>query len=214
MAKLVKIMKFSDFIHLLKLHRYSKDIYYYLIQVPLSLLSPKLPQDIEFPVYCQNKLLLQNSPRFWLGSSGNISSLHYDMADNIMVQVRGRKRFVFFDPKQTNCLYPFSVKCHIPHTSQVDIDRPNLTQFPNFSKARAVECVLEAGEMMFIPAFWWHQVHSFDDIQFPTISVNFWYKAPMMQLLTPPGRRYIAMILWHQLLQWHKKLKSQLKLKC
>ena len=212
-AKFIKPMRFRDFIHLLKLHRYSRDIYYYLIQFSLPQLSSKLFQDIEFPVYCQNKLLQNYSCLLWLGSEGNITSLHYDMADNILVQVRGRKRLVLFDPKQTDFLYPFPIDCQIPHTSQVDIDRPDLTRFPNFSKARAIECVLEAGEMIFIPAFWWHQVYSLDDTQFPTISVNFWYKAPLSQLLTPPGRRYVTMRLWRKALQWRRKLKLKLKLK-
>lgn len=203
-AKSFKIMRFSDFISLLRLNRYSKDTYYYLAQASIPQLSPKLLQDIKFPVYCKNKLWHDDSSQLWLGSSGNISSLHYDMADNILVQVKGSKRFVFFAPKQTNFLYPFPVNCQISHFSQVDIDRPDLKQFPNFSNARAVECVLKAGEMIFIPAFWWHQVYSLDDAQFPTISVNFWYKAPPMQLLTPSGRRYVTMRLWRKVLSWRR----------
>ena len=42
--------------------------------------------------------------------------------------------------------------------SRVNCDSPDLETFPNFSNARCQYCVLEPGEMLFIPAFVWHQV--------------------------------------------------------
>ncbi|ELU01364.1 hypothetical protein CAPTEDRAFT_90346, partial [Capitella teleta] len=43
--------------------------------------------------------------------------------------------------------------------SQVlDIDNPDLNKFPEFAKATAYECFLEAGDILFIPAFWFHNV--------------------------------------------------------
>ena len=42
--------------------------------------------------------------------------------------------------------------------SRVNCDSPDLETFPKFSQAKCQYCVLEPGEMLFIPAFVWHQV--------------------------------------------------------
>ena len=43
--------------------------------------------------------------------------------------------------------------------SRVNCDSPDLEKFPKFSKAVCHHCVLKPGEMLFIPAFFWHQVN-------------------------------------------------------
>lgn len=215
-AKLTKEMTFSEFMNLLKLNRNSQEAYYYLAQVSIPRFLPELLQDIELPIYCENRLAHESLINLWLGSGGNISPLHFDRGDNILVQVRGSKKFVFFDPWQTPYLYPFPADCQIPHTSQVDIDRPDLTRFPKFPKAKSCECVLEAGEILFIPAFWWHQVYSLDDNKFPTISVNFWCKVPLLQWLTPPGRRYAVQLpgfVRNEASRWRRKVTKKIKTK-
>ena len=42
--------------------------------------------------------------------------------------------------------------------SQVNCDTPDLDKYPNFSRAQCQHCILHPGEMLFIPAFVWHQV--------------------------------------------------------
>jgi len=44
-------------------------------------------------------------------------------------------------------------------------------EFPEFGKARYVECVLGPGECLFIPQKWWHYVRSLT----PSCSVSYWF---------------------------------------
>jgi hypothetical protein len=44
-------------------------------------------------------------------------------------------------------------------------------EFPEFSEARYLEGVLEAGECLFIPKGWWHYIRSLS----PSFSVSFWW---------------------------------------
>lgn len=89
--------------------------------------------------------------------------------------------------------------------SQINIDKPDFDKFPDFPKAKFFECIIEAGEILFIPVFWWHQVYSLENLNNDlNISVNFWYKPPISQFFTPPGRQLIAQI--------PKILKSALKI--
>ena len=59
-----------------------------------------------------------------------------------------------------NNLYPNPLGSHGKTVqSRVNCDAPDLELFPNFVGAKCQYCVLEPGEMLFIPAFFWHQVH-------------------------------------------------------
>jgi lysine-specific demethylase 8 len=153
---------------------------------------PELLPDIETPDYIGKALFILTS--LWIGTGGNISPLHYDSVENLLCQFRGRKRVLLFEPKQTPLLYPFSAYSIRGHMSQVNIDQPDIDKFPKFEKAKCIECVLEPGEMLFIPAFWWHKVYSLDQLN---IAVSFWWNTNIkQQFFTPLGRRSIANMIW------------------
>jgi lysine-specific demethylase 8 len=56
--------------------------------------------------------------------------------------------------------------------SQVDVERVDAKAFPLFSDAPYTECILEAGEMLYIPPRCWHYVRSLS----VSFSVSFWWK--------------------------------------
>ena len=60
--------------------------------------------------------------------------------------------------------------------SPVDILSPDLNRFPLFRRARRLECTLRPGDVLFMPAFWWHEVQSQPDIrENRNMAVNFWW---------------------------------------
>ena len=59
--------------------------------------------------------------------------------------------------------------------SPVDISSPDLERFPLFAGARRTQCVLKPGDVLFMPAFWWHEVQSYPDVvERRNLAVNFW----------------------------------------
>ncbi|ETM50114.1 hypothetical protein L914_05821 [Phytophthora nicotianae] len=57
-------------------------------------------------------------------------------------------------------------------------------EFPKFSEAKAAFCDLEAGEMLFLPASWFHEVESFGSTQGNGhLALNYWFQPPNQ--LTP-----------------------------
>ncbi|KAK7830110.1 lysine-specific demethylase jmj30 [Quercus suber] len=63
---------------------------------------------------------------------------------------------------------------HDPHhniLAQVDLDNIDETQFPKVHDLEFQDCILEEGEMLYIPPKWWHYVRSLT----PSLSVSFWW---------------------------------------
>ena len=73
------------------------------------------------------------------------------------MQVRGRKRVVLFSPQEVNKLYLSGDKSRV-----LDIDKPDLSTFPRFAQVNRHVCVLEVGDVLFIPALWFHNVISLE----------------------------------------------------
>jgi ribosomal protein L16 Arg81 hydroxylase len=94
---------------------------------------------------------------FWFGPSGTVTPLHHDPMNLIMAHIYGRKRWRLIDPKYTPLLYN-----HIGVFSKVDLEKPDLDRYPLFKEVPVIETVLEAGEIIFVPVGWWHQVKGLD----------------------------------------------------
>ena len=110
---------------------------------------------------------------------GARSILHFDMYDNLFVQISGSKRFKIYDPQQTRNLYPYPVHHPMDTRSRVDLEHPDYDAFPRLAQAQGVELVLHPGQTLFLPAYWWHEVitePTTSDTEL-TISVNFWFEA-------------------------------------
>ncbi|CAH0515944.1 unnamed protein product [Peronospora belbahrii] len=53
------------------------------------------------------------------------------------------------------------------------------SEFPKFRQAKVAICVLEAGEMLYLPASWFHEVESFGSAQGNGhLALNYWYQPP------------------------------------
>uniref|UniRef100_A0A8D2KYM6 tRNA-yW synthesizing protein 5 n=2 Tax=Varanus komodoensis TaxID=61221 RepID=A0A8D2KYM6_VARKO len=75
--------------------------------------------------------------------------------DNFLIQVMGKKKVVLYSPRDVPYLYLSGSKSEV-----LDVDKPDLKKYPLFVKARRYECELKAGDVLFIPALWFHNVTS------------------------------------------------------
>jgi len=77
-------------------------------------------------------------------------------SDALLCQIYGRKEFVMYHPSQSAYL--------VNGDKVVDVETPDPKLFPNFSQARAsVRDALEPGEILFVPAGWYHHFNSVSD---------------------------------------------------
>ncbi|XP_076458446.1 tRNA wybutosine-synthesizing protein 5-like [Babylonia areolata] len=114
---------------------------------------PELAKDIVFPDFFEPEQFF--SSVFRIASRGLQLWTHYDVMDNLLIQVTGKKRVVLFSPQEAEKLYLEGDK-----SSVLDIDQPDLHRFPLFGEALRVEGRLQPGDILFIPALWFHNVVS------------------------------------------------------
>eukprot|EP00899_Mesostigma_viride_P015022 jgi/Mesvir1/23520/Mv18225-RA.1 len=132
---------------------------------------PHLSQDLQLPRVVDPLSVFSSVLR--ISSAAGQLWTHFDTMDNILMQVVGRKRVVLWPPHAARHLY-----VHKSTSAVLDIDAPDIDKFPNFHHAmpHAVACTLEPGQMLFIPALWFHNVLPLDF----SVSVNlFWRSLPL-----------------------------------
>jgi hypothetical protein len=116
------------------------------------------------------------SVRIWISNRTTVAA-HYDVLDNIACVCAGRRRFTLFPPEQISNLYvgPIDFTPAGQAISLVDLDEPDLEQYPRFADAlqHAQSAMLEPGDAIYIPSMWWHNVRSFDGLN---ILINHWWR--------------------------------------
>jgi hypothetical protein len=163
---------------------------YYLMQQSIAREFPELAADLPALEYLGGA---RASPHLWFGTEGNLTPLHYDMANNLFAQLVGRKSFLLFEPGDAERLYPWPARSKHHNLSEVDPERPDLERHPQFVQAQPWTCSLEPGDLLFLPAFWWHQVRSLE----MGVSVSIWWAPRPEQFLAPMARR-IAPVLYER----------------
>ncbi|WJX39129.1 hypothetical protein P8452_26708 [Trifolium repens] len=107
----------------------------------------------------QNTEICCSDYRFvYMGIKGSWTPLHADVFRSYSwsANVCGKKRW-----NVKSCVYNI-------------FDEVSDSKYPGFKKAIWLECTQEAGEIIFVPSGWYHQVHNLED----TISINHnWFNA-------------------------------------
>jgi hypothetical protein len=93
----------------------------------------------------------------WIGGAGTFTPLHFDLTNNLLAQVTGRKHVVLIPPSQTGRM---ANRRHV-FSDVHDITDPDcLAAHPAAREVLRYELVLTPGDLLFVPIGWWHQVRS------------------------------------------------------
>lgn len=133
---------------------------------------PKLENNIAMPDFCDLIEKTSLERMIWFGFREVDTPLHYDSADNIYIQIYGKKWFVLYAPTDSKYLFQ-----HHP--------KPNVLSRINFSKIKNIDIVddktellqhavpyfveLNPGDILYVPKNWWHDVRSPNS---PSISLS------------------------------------------
>jgi ribosomal protein L16 Arg81 hydroxylase len=107
-----------------------------------------------------SEYLTPQKPRsgfFWFGPAGTITPAHHDMTNNMMAQVIGRKRV-----RIVSSIYQPRMYNHFHVFSQVDLANVDTNRFPLMQNVRVLDCILNPGQLLFLPVGCWHHVEALD----------------------------------------------------
>ncbi|KAF2311987.1 hypothetical protein GH714_027672 [Hevea brasiliensis] len=165
-----ELITFSQFLERIRSSGSSSDVPTYLAQHPLFDQINELRNDICIPDYCFVGGGELRSLNAWFGPAGTVTPLHHDPHHNILAQVVGRKYIRLYPASLSAELYPYS-ETMLCNSSRVDLDNVDEREFPNMRDLEFLDCILEEGEMIYVPPKWWHYVRSLTT----SFSVSFWW---------------------------------------
>ncbi|XP_068735056.1 tRNA wybutosine-synthesizing protein 5-like isoform X2 [Montipora capricornis] len=159
-------------------------------------LLPELEQDIKEMPFIFGELKRRHL-NIWLSNGNTLGKLHFDPFDNFLCQISGKKQLFIYEPHENTRLYEAHIQeaslAYNPVTkkfrnqkllqstsmvmSPVNILKPDYTRFPKFKEARALNCTINEGDVLFMPSYWWHEVQSYPSKkEARNLAVNFWYE--------------------------------------
>ncbi|KAL0278797.1 UNVERIFIED_CONTAM: hypothetical protein PYX00_000502 [Menopon gallinae] len=129
---------------------------------------PELAHDLKFPKVFDEAAFFSAILR--ISSAGIQIWTHYDIMDNILIQIRGKKKIILWPPSEVEYLYLMGDKSKV-----IDVERGHPEKYPKFIKAARYQCLLEEGDIIFIPALWFHNITALE----MSVGVNiFWKNLP------------------------------------
>lgn len=114
----------------------------------------------------------QTQTRIWIAGRGQQSTIHNDNYENLNAQIVGNKVFTLYPPGEFPKLYAQRINDGL-WASPVDPCEPDLERYPRFADLEGIQCVLEPGDLLYIPRFWWHQAAA----PRPCVNLNCWHNS-------------------------------------
>ncbi|PTB62757.1 Clavaminate synthase-like protein [Trichoderma citrinoviride] len=156
-------------------------------------LYPDAQRDIPFA-----RIALGKEPdaiNLWIGNSRSTTAMHKDNFENIFVQIVGRKHFVLLPPLLHACVnedlvlpatyvrqgegFTLAVDPDSPLVPLAtwDPDDPERNATPLSALARPLRVTLDPGDMLYLPAMWYHKVKQScpDGGEGFVLAINYWY---------------------------------------
>jgi len=96
------------------------------------------------------------------GMKGVIAENHFDGSRNMIALMGGERRYILAHPEQCENLSLFPRGHPSARHSAVDWSDPDWDQFPQFRDAEVNEVILQAGDVLYLPTFWFHYIISLD----------------------------------------------------
>ncbi|OQK18641.1 transcription factor jumonji [Methyloprofundus sedimenti] len=135
----------------------------YLHDLPLLSVLPNAANDLVgfpsdyFPEWYRSDWT--KYAQFFFGPSHSLTPLHFDclLTHNLFFQVKGRKRFILLQHDQLSSCY-----CYKWRWSEVDAENPDFIRHPLYRGAQIQECIVEPGDMLYMPSGMLHHVRSLD----------------------------------------------------
>lgn len=145
---------------------------------------PELATEVQRPSYVRHEKPL-TEVMYW--GLKQFSQLHYHpLGSATLCLLYGSKHVWLYAPDQTRYLYKYPWYSKKFNMSLTTSATPDPARFPKFAHAKGIDVVVKAGELLFIPIYWWHAIQN-EEMNIAV--VYFWRKKIGARWLPPPGLR-------------------------
>jgi hypothetical protein len=173
----VREMKVNDILQFFEHKKEQGDqVSLYVEYLSLSSYLPGLTNAVPAPTW--GAALVGEEKNLWLGDGDTLGKLHFDPFENLLGLISGEKHLTLFSPEHSNALYEGHLREGILNydertgefsrdelmestsmvNSPIDLQNPELERYPAFSSAVPLDCKVREGDLLYMPAFWWHEV--------------------------------------------------------
>jgi hypothetical protein len=142
-----------------------------------------------------------SSMNVWVGGGGVAAACHYDASLNLFWQMHGTKHFFLLPPtadmRVYSFLHPLWRRSQHPIHAIVNGTTADAVALLGRSAHQAIQAVLQPGDILYIPPFWFHHVVAQSPI---SISANVWTTDELMHQLAravSDGPRLLASLAIH-----------------
>ena len=105
---------------------------------------------------------------FWMGPANDNDYF------SLLCLIEEEKEIFLIEPFYSKFIYEISEKLYGSAWSQVDIWNIDYEKFSLFKKIKIKKIILNPGEMLYIPPFWWHAVKNIKN----SIAITYHYYTP------------------------------------
>ena len=163
-----------------------------------AILLQDVPADIAFARIALDKEA--DAINLWIGNDRSVTSLHKDNYENLYGQIRGKKYFILLPPVEMPCvneqLLPRALYKPVEGTlagssdelvinieeegellpiPTWDPEQPGERPSPYSHLSRPLRVTLEEGDLLYLPAMWYHKVQQTSGKESFACAVNYWY---------------------------------------
>ncbi|WP_280268068.1 cupin-like domain-containing protein [Nocardia wallacei] len=131
----------------------------YLKEFNLLRRFPQLHADISPRKRLFPRRAVAPPPGVWVGPAGARTGAHYDLLGNIAIMIRGHKRFRLAPPGFVERADALSEK-YDPWARLSALPLTEIAAGTTNSAAGPYEVELEAGDVLYVPYHWWHEVYN------------------------------------------------------
>ena len=157
---------------------------------PLLTRHPEHIKDFDYNwiLKCRNKIAWNENFQVFIGGENSYTPLHNASANNIFTQAHGTKEWYLYHPYYTMIFDPDPAQNVYRNASYRQGGKvynpfePDFKTHPLFEYIDTVHVILEEGDLLYNPPYWWHAVRNLSD----SIGVGYRWLSPMQSFKTAP----------------------------
>jgi hypothetical protein len=132
----------------------------YLRFCPIMETHPELADDLDKSWLKKfRRCFLGISYQSFIGPAGRTTPLHSETTAFFYIMADGEKKWVLFSPTAFPLINPIPEGRGYNY-SKVTTTKPDLQKYPGFDLLSRYECKLKKGDILFVPAWMWHEVEN------------------------------------------------------